>query len=231
MASFERLSTFHIPVTSKGRHEVPMTAILRRNIGKDCSPMTTTKSIGGAQYKDVGAGYFEKRTLKRSAGVWGIWGLGVAAVISGEFSGWNFGTSTAGFGGMAIAVIIVIVMYFTMYFSIGEMAAAMPHTGGAYSFARAALGPWGGFITGLAESIEYVMTTAVVVYFSALYANSALDAFFHFQLPSPVLWIVLYAIFVVVNWAGASIGFRLAIIVSIIALAILAIFVVVAFAT
>jgi len=193
--------------------------------------MTTTKTVGGAQYKDVGAGYFEKRTLKRSAGVWGIWGLGVAAVISGEFSGWNFGTDTAGFGGMAIAVAIVIVMYFTMYFSIGEMAAAMPHTGGAYSFARAALGPWGGFITGLAESIEYVMTTAVVVYFSALYANSALDAFFHFQLPSPVLWIILYAIFVVVNWAGASIGFRLAIVVSIIALAILAIFVVVAFAT
>ena len=193
--------------------------------------MSETKTVGGAQYKDVGAGYFEKRTLKRSAGIWGIWGLGVAAVISGEFSGWNFGTDTAGFGGMAIDVVIVIVMYFTMYFSIGEMAAAMPHTGGAYSFARAAMGPWGGFITGLAESIEYVITTAVVVYFSAGYANAALDAFFGFQIPSFVMWIILYAIFVVVNWAGASIGFRLAIVVSIISLAILAIFVVTAFAT
>jgi len=208
-----------------------MTAILSPNLGKDSSPMSNTKSIGGAQYKDVGAGYFEKRTLKRSAGVWGIWGLGVAAVISGEFSGWNFGTSSAGFGGMAIAVVIVIVMYFTMYFSIGEMAAAMPHTGGAYSFARAALGPWGGFITGLAESIEYVITTAVVVYFSATYLNSALDAFFHFTVPTWVLWLVLYAVFVVINWSGASIGFRLAIVVSIISLAILGLFVVVALAT
>ena len=101
-----------------------MAAILRRNIGKDSSPMSNTKSVGGAQYKDVGAGYFEKRTLKRSAGVWGIWGLGVAAVISGEFSGWNLGTDAAGFGGMAIATVVDIVMYFTMYFSIGEMAAA-----------------------------------------------------------------------------------------------------------
>ena len=40
-------------------------------------------------------------------------------------------------------------MFFTMIFSIGEMSAAMPHTGGAYSFSRAAMGPWGGFVTGL----------------------------------------------------------------------------------
>ncbi len=193
--------------------------------------MSETKTVGGAQYRDVGDGYFEKRTLKRSAGVWGIWGLGVAAVISGEFSGWNFGTDTAGFGGMAIAVAIVIVMYFTMYFSIGEMAAAMPHTGGAYSFARAAMGPWGGFITGLAESIEYVITTAVVVFFSASYLNFALNAFFGFQLPGWLAYLILYVVFVLVNWLGAAIGFRLAIVVSVLSIAILLVFVVVALAS
>lgn len=198
---------------------------------KGLTPMSGTKTVGGAQYKDVGDGYFEKRTLKRSAGVWGIWGLGVAAVISGEFSGWNFGTDSAGFGGMAIATVIVIVMYFTMYFSIGEMAAAMPHTGGAYSFARAALGPWGGYITGLAESIEYVVTTAVVVFFSASYLNFALTAFFGFALPGWLAYLILYIVFVVVNWLGASIGFRLAIVVSLIAIAILAVFVIVAIAS
>jgi ethanolamine permease len=188
----------------------------------------------GVKYQKTEAGYFEKRTLKRSAGFWGIWGLGVAAVISGEFSGWNLGVGDAGFGGMAIAVVIVIVMYFTMLFSIGEMAAALPHTGGAYSFARAALGPFGGFITGLAESIEYVVTTAVVVYFAAFYADFALTAFFGIKDTTPVTWItwaVLYAVFLLVNGLGAAIGFRLAIIVSIISLAILAVFVVVAFAT
>ncbi|MEJ1230344.1 MAG: amino acid permease [Galbitalea sp.] len=190
--------------------------------------------VDGVTYQKTEPGYFEKRTLKRSAGFWGIWGLGVAAVISGEFSGWNLGTDTAGFGGMAIAVVIVIVMYFTMLFSIGEMAAALPHTGGAYSFSRAALGPFGGFITGLAESIEYVVTTAVVVYFAAQYADSALNDFF--GIPSSVAltwitWAVLYAVFVLVNGLGASIGFRLAIIVSVLSLAILAVFVIVAFST
>jgi len=191
--------------------------------------MTNTKSVGGAQYQDVGDGYFEKRTLKRSAGFWGIWGLGVAAVISGEFSGWNLGMAQAGFGGMAIATAIVIVMYFTMLFSIGEMSAALPHTGGAYSFARAAMGPWGGFITGLAETIEYVMTTAVIVYFAAQYANGALMIFFGFQVAPFIMWFILYAIFIGVNALGAAIGFRLAIVVSIMSIAILAVFVVVAF--
>ncbi len=183
----------------------------------------------GATYATAGADYFEKRKLKRSAGFWGIWGIGVAAVISGEFSGWNLGLDTAGFGGMAIATLIVIVMYFTMLFSIGEMSAAMPHTGGAYSFARAAMGPWGGFITGLAESVEYVVTTAVVVYFAADYADGALAAFTGAHLPMWVWWLVLYAVFIVVNALGAAVGFRLAIVVSILSIAILAVFVVVAF--
>ena len=104
--------------------------------------------VAGATYTRAGQGYFEKRTLKRSAGIWGLWGLAVAAVISGDFSGWNFGIDFAGFGGMLIAFVILVAMYYGMIFSIGEMAAAMPHTGGAYSFARSAMGPWGGLITG-----------------------------------------------------------------------------------
>lgn len=193
--------------------------------------MSTPVRRPSVTYASADAGYFEKRQLQRSAGFWGIWGIGVAAVISGEFSGWNFGTQTAGFGGMAIAFVLVVVMYFCMLFSIGEMSAAMPHTGGAYSFARAAMGPWGGFVTGLAESIEYVMTTAVVVYFSAGYADGVTKAFFGLSLPTPVWWAILYAVFLGVNSLGAAIGFRFAIIVSIISIGILLVFVVVAFAT
>ncbi len=109
-----------------------------------------SRKVAGATYTRAGSDYFEKRTLKRSAGVWGLWGLAVAAVISGDFSGWNFGIDFAGFGGMLIAFAILVAMYYGMIFAIGEMAAAMPHTGGAYSFARSALGPWGGLVTGAA---------------------------------------------------------------------------------
>ena len=131
-----------------------------------------SRKVAGATYTRAGKDYFEKRGLTRSAGVWGLWGLAVAAVISGDFSGWNFGIEFAGFGGMLIAFAILVLMYYGMIFSIGEMAAAMPHTGGAYSFARSAMGPWGGLVTGAAETIEYVATTAVIVYFSASYADA-----------------------------------------------------------
>ena len=48
-------------------------------------------------------------------------------------------------------------------YRIAEMSPALPHTGGAYSFARTAMGPWGGFVTGLAENVEYILTPAVIV--------------------------------------------------------------------
>ena len=43
------------------------------------------------------------------------------------------------------------------------MSPALPHTGGAYSFARTAMGPWGAYVTGLAENMEYILTPAVIV--------------------------------------------------------------------
>ncbi|WP_309620768.1 amino acid permease [Salinibacterium sp.] len=192
--------------------------------------MAEIRNVSGVSYTPAGAGYFEKRTLQRTAGFWGLWGLGIAAVISGAFSGWNVGLSTTGWGGLLIAMIIIVIMYFTMIFSIGEMSAAMPHTGGAYSFARAALGPWGGFVTGLAETIEYVVTTSVIVLFSASYANSALSTLTGVSLPGPVWWAILFALFIGLNSLGASIGFRFALIVAIISMAVILIFAILAVA-
>ena len=51
---------------------------------------------GGVSYQKVDSKYFENRQLKRHAGVWSLWALGVGAVISGEFSGWNLGLATGG---------------------------------------------------------------------------------------------------------------------------------------
>nr|WP_240894938.1 amino acid permease [Kineococcus siccus] len=157
-----------------------------------------------------------------------MWGIGVAAVISGDFSGWNYGISSAGWGGFVIAVVLVTVMYVAMLCSIGEMSAAMPHTGGAYSFARAAMGPWGGFVTGMAETIEYVATTAVVVYFSASYADGITSELFGVSLPPWLWWVLLYGVFLALNIVGAEVSFRFALVVSVLSLLVLAVFAVLA---
>ncbi|KFI58339.1 amino acid permease [Bifidobacterium cuniculi] len=191
--------------------------------------------FGSVTYVATDKDYFKKRQLKRSAGAFGLWAIGVSAVISGDFSGWNGGIAQAGWGGFLIAAGVVYVMYVLMLNSISEMASAMPHTGGAYSFARAAMGPWGGFFTGLAETVEYVMTAATIVYFSSAYADSILADLTGFSLTDAgyqwVWWLAIYAVFVALNWAGAETSFRFAQVVSIAALAVLAFFVVSALAS
>jgi ethanolamine permease len=189
--------------------------------------------VSGVSYTEQSKDYFEKRQLTRSAGVWGLWGLAIAAVISGDFSGWNFGVAAGGFGGLLVAFLILVVMYYGLMFAIGEMSSAMPHTGGAYSFARKAMGPWGGFVTGLAETIEYVATTAVVVFFSAAYLNGVTSELLSLDLTGNMwIWyVVLYAVFVGLNSLGSAISFRFSIIVSIISLAIIVLFSVIVLAS
>jgi len=188
--------------------------------------MSNKLKVSGVSYTEQSKDYFEKRQLTRSAGIWGLWGLAIAAVISGDFSGWNFGVAAGGFGGLLVAFLILVVMYYGLMFAIGEMSSAMPHSGGAYSFARKAMGPWGGFITGLAETIEYVATTAVVVFFSAAYLNGVTAELLNLDLTGNMwIWyVVLYAVFIGLNSLGSAISFQFSIIVSIISLAIIVLF-------
>ena len=147
--------------------------------------------------------------------------ISVGAVISGHFSGWNLGIAVGGWGGLFIAAIVIAIMYLGLIFSLAEMSPALPHTGGAYSFARSAMGPWGGFITGLAESIEYIMTPAVIVFFIGSYLTNIFETPTQFQ---PLWWIGCYIIFVALNYSGVSLSFKISVIVTIMALAVLAVF-------
>lgn len=183
--------------------------------------MENQKKVGGVQYHKVDDAYFEKRTLKRYAGAWSLWALGVGAVISGDFFGWNFGLISGGFGGLLIATLIITVMYLGLCYSIAEMAPALPHTGGAYSFGRTAMGPWGGFITGLGENMEYVLTPAVIVvgiggYLGAVFGTPAAAA--------PIWWLITYIIFVGLNIWGVEISFKFSIFITFLAIAILLVF-------
>ena len=165
--------------------------------------------------------FLDQRKLKRHAGVWQLWALGVGAVISGDFFGWNFGLAAGGFGGMIVALSLVTIMYAGLCLSIAEMAAALPHTGGAYSFARSAMGPWGGYITGLAENMEYILTPAVIVvgiggYLGAIFGTD--------KSVEPLWWLACYAVFVALNIWGVELSFRFSLIITIAALIALVIY-------
>jgi ethanolamine permease len=176
---------------------------------------------GFVTYEKVDSEYFSKRGLKRYAGVWSLWALGVGAVISGDFSGWNLGIQYSGFGGYLVAMFIVTLMYLGLCYSIAEMSPALPHTGGAYSFGRTAMGVWGGFLTGLAENMEYVVTTAVVVYFMGGFLTGIFGTPDGYR---PLWWAAMYIIFIGINIWGVEATFRFTIVITLLALAILIIF-------
>ena len=41
------------------------------------------RKVGSVTYQEVGEEYFKQRGLRRHAGVWSLWALGVGAVIAG----------------------------------------------------------------------------------------------------------------------------------------------------
>ncbi|MBA2643731.1 MAG: amino acid permease, partial [Actinobacteria bacterium] len=182
------------------------------------------RTIGAVTYREADEEYFAQRKLRRFAGAWSLWALGVAAVISGDFSGWNFGLDAGGFGGLLVATVIITIMYFGLCYSIAEMSPAQPHTGGAYSFSRSAMGPWGGFATGVAETIEYVVTPAVIVTFAASYLQSIFNSWFDWSPATWVWWAILYLIFVGLNVVGVEASFRFTVFICLLSLGILAVF-------
>jgi len=197
------------------------------------------RKVGSVTYQEVGEEYFKQRGLRRHAGMWSLWALGVGAVISGEYYGWNFGLSTGGFGGLLVAGAIMAVMYYGLVYSIAEMSPALPHTGGAYSFARSAMGPWGGFLTGLAENMEYVITPAVVVGAMGLLMQTVVVGLFDiggkfaadgtvtniaWWNSLPFWWAVFYIIFVGVNIIGIEATMRFTVTITVLSLVVLAFF-------
>ncbi|SDF05281.1 ethanolamine:proton symporter, EAT family [Blastococcus aurantiacus] len=127
----------------------------------------------GVEAEAVDAGYLEKRQLRTGTAGWVLLaGLGVAAVISGDYAGWNFGLAEGGFGGLLVAVVLMAVMYGAMVLGLAELGSALPTAGGGYTFARRALGPWGGYATGVAVLIEYAIAPAAIATFIGAYVES-----------------------------------------------------------
>ncbi|MCT7358934.1 ethanolamine permease [Thalassolituus pacificus] len=160
--------------------------------------------------------YLAKRQLKKGTAGWILLaGLGVSYVISGDFAGWNFGIAQAGWGGFAIAALLMAVMYFTLVLSLAEMSAAIPAAGGGYSFARQAMGPAGGYLTGLAVLIEYALAPAAIV----IFIGSAVEALVGFN--GPWVYAAFYLVFIGIHLAGVGEALKVMMVIS--GLAVLAI--------
>ena len=166
--------------------------------------------------------YMNRRTLRRGSAGWLLLtGLGVAYVVSGDFSGWNIGLSKGGFGGLAVATVLMGAMYACLVFALAELSAILPTAGGGYGFARRALGTWGGFLTGTAILIEYILAPAAISIFIGDYVESL--GLFGLESGWPV-YLVCFALFIGIHLWGVGEALRFSLVVTAIAVAALVIF-------
>ncbi len=177
----------------------------------------------GVESQLEGKEYFEKRQLQGGVAGWLLLaGLGVAYVISGDFAGWNFGLGEGGWGGLLIATIVMAVMYLFMVFGLAELSSTISTTGGGYAFARRAMGPWGGFITGTAILIEYAIAPAAIANFIGAYVESLIG------LNGWYVFLFFYVIFIGIHLWGVGEALKLMFVITAIAVFALGVFVVAA---
>ena len=151
--------------------------------------------------------YFHHRQLRPGAAGWVLLaGLGIAYVISGDFSGWNIGLSEGGWGGLLIAFVLMGLMYTCMVFGLAELSSTLPTAGAGYGFARRALGPLGGFATGMAVLIEYAVAPAAIATFIGGYIEAL--GLFGITNSWPV-YLVTYLVFMGIHMYGVGEALKL----------------------
>lgn len=181
--------------------------------------MSESPKVAGVKYESVDKQYLEQRQLRKSAGWVMLWALGVGAVISGDFFGWNFGLTAGGFGGLLIATAVIAVMYICMVLSIAEMSTALPHAGGFYSFTRNAFGPGLAYLNGVTDIIEYVITPAVIVVGIGGYMDRLIPGVHPY-----IWWALYYIVFVAINIRGLEITLKTGLVITVAAIAVLVVF-------
>jgi len=135
--------------------------------------------------------------------------LGVGAVISGNFFGWQ-NCLVGGLGGTLVALVPITAMYALLSLSIAELCAVLPHADGPFGFLDATLGNRAALAAGFAETVKIVATCAVVVDGMASYilggvlSSVVSEATVTSWWIDPVLWIALTVIFTTANSFGAS---------------------------
>jgi ethanolamine permease len=92
------------------------------------------------------------------------------------------------------------------------------------------MGPWGGFLTGLAENAEYVITPAVVVGAMAVLMQEIVAGIFDvtgdpWWNSLPIWALIFYVIFVWINIVGIEATMRFTVTITVLSLAVLAFFI------
>jgi len=159
------------------------------------------------------------QTLQTDALGWlKVAGLGIAIAISGQFSGWNYGLSTGGWGGLLLAAVLTGLFYLGFTQCVAELAAAMPSAGGFETYCRKAYGISAGYLVGMSVLVALAVAIGVVANFTAAYGKAVLG------IGAIQIKIALFAVVLVLQWRGAREAVGITMVVGLIAVAVLVLF-------
>lgn len=151
--------------------------------------------------------YLDEHSLRKPMGTAQIWALGVGAVITGEYFGWNGGLGVAGPTGMLIASLFVCGLYMAWVLALSELSVAMPFAGGPLAYGRRAIGPWLGFVMGWSMFLESLFATIGTAIATGGYIYFILNLLFD-GLPqgkvTTAAALITVALFALLQWIGAK---------------------------
>jgi ethanolamine permease len=126
--------------------------------------------------------YLQKHALKKPLRTLDIWALGVGAVITGAYFGWNLGLKDNGPIAMLVASLIVCLLYLCWVLALAELSVAMPFAGGPLAYGRRTHGPTLGFLMGWSMLLECQFATIATALSTGSYVAYLLNP----GAPSPV---------------------------------------------
>ncbi|MBS0262406.1 MAG: amino acid permease [Planctomycetes bacterium] len=151
--------------------------------------------------------YLEEHSLQKPMRTVQIWALGVGAVITGEYFGWNGGLGVAGPFGMLIASLFVCALYMAWVLALSELSVAMPYAGGPLAYGRRAVGPWLGFVMGWSMFLECLFATIGTAIATGGYIYFILSLLWP-DLPkgevTTVAGLITVGLFASLQWIGAK---------------------------
>jgi ethanolamine permease len=150
--------------------------------------------------------------LKKSALGWPkIAGLGIALVVAGQFSGWNFGLAAGGWLNMLIATLLMALLCGGLALCVAELSTALPSAGGVFVYAQSAFGPFVGYLVGVACALALTIGTGAAATFICAYTESI------FGLGGWPVKIALFAVIIGIHMRGVGEAMGLTFIAGIIA--------------
>ncbi|CAI8770731.1 amino acid permease [Pseudomonas sp. IT-P294] len=157
--------------------------------------------------------------LKKSALGWPkIAGLGIALVVAGQFSGWNFGLMAGGWMNMLIATVLMALLCGGLALCVAELSTALPSAGGVFVYAQSAFGPFVGYLVGVACALALTIGTGAAATFICAYTESM------FGLGGWPVKIALFAVIIGIHIRGVGEAMGLTMVAGAIAVIALLIF-------